>query len=204
MKTTRIRLLVASVAALAVTVGASAAIAATGGKDLSQVADSIAARSTFESSVAESLGTTTSQLEAAVETAAEKRIAAALAAGEITATQAETLRDAVANGRLAMRIAEAADVASELGVTEEQLDDAYSAAHKARAVARVDAAVEANRITPEYAAELKAQIEDADLPGFGAGGKGMGRHGGFGGGHGFGGGPGNLPAAPEQAPAVLA
>lgn len=203
MKTNRIRLLLASVAALAVTVGASAAIAATGEKDLSQVAAGITAKSDFESSVAESLGKTTAEIDAAVEAAAEKRIADALAAGEITAAEAETLRTALGDdGRLAMRIAEAADVASELGVTEEQLDEAYSAAHKARALARVDAAVAANQITEAYAAELKAQIEEADFPGFGAGGKGMGRHGGPKGG--FGGGFGALPSVPEQAPASVA
>ncbi len=206
MKGSRIRLLAASFAALAVAVGASAAIAATGpGKDLSAVAAGITAKGEFESSVAERLGKTSAQVEAAVEAAAAKRIDAALAAGEITAAEAETLRTALADGRLGMRLAEAADVASELGVTEEQLNDAYSAAHKARAVARVDAAVAANRITAEYGAELKAQIADADFPGFGAPGKGMGRHGGPGAGRGFGGGLGDgLPAVPATAPAVLA
>jgi hypothetical protein len=204
MKKNRIRLLVASVAVLVVTVGVSTAMSATGGSDLSQIAAGITAKSDFESSVAESLGKTTTQIEAAVAGAGEKRIDDALAAGQITAAEAETLRGTLGDGRLAMRIATAADVASELGVTEEQLDEAYSAAHKARAIARVDAAVAANQITDAYAAELKAQIEEADFPGFGAAGKSMGHHGGFGGPvAGFAGGFG-IPAAPELAPAALA
>ena len=70
-----------------------------------------------------------------------------------------------------MRIATAAGVAERLGTTEAKLNTAYSDAQKAGAKARVDAALAAGNITEKYATELKAQIDAATFPGFGAGGR---------------------------------
>ena len=79
-----------------------------------------------------------------------------------------------------MRLATAAGVAKQLGTTEAKLNAAYSDAQKAQAKARVDEALAAGNITEKYATELKAKIDAATFPGFGAGGMG-GHHGGHGG-----------------------
>ncbi len=75
-----------------------------------------------------------------IKTAATARIDAALAADEITADEATTLKDALADGEIpAARLATAAGVAKQLGTTEAKLNAAYSDARKAQALARVDA-----------------------------------------------------------------
>jgi len=198
MRPTKTRMLFATVAALALMVGVGTAIAATGGSDLKQEAAHISARSSFDAAVADSLGTTTAKLNAAIQAAATARIDTALAADEITATEAETLKDALADGSLpSIRLVTAAGVAQQLDTTEAKLNAAYSDAQKVRAKARVDEALTAGNITEKYATELKAKIDAATFPGFGAGG--MGHHGGPGGpggpGMGFGPDLGLAPAA---------
>jgi len=191
MRLTKGRVLLATVTALALMVGVGTAIAATGGGDLKQEAARIADRSSFDASVAKNLGTTAAKLKAAVKAAAVARIDAALAADEITAAEAETLKDSLAEGSFpAMRLATAAGVAKQLDTTEAKLNAAYSDAQKAQAKARVDEALKAGNITEKYASESKAKIDAATFPGFGAGGPG--HHGGPGGpdGHGGPGGPG--------------
>ena len=185
MRLTKGRVMLATVTALALMVGVGTAIAATGGGDLKQEAARIADRSSFDASVAKNLGTTAAKLKAAVKAAAVARIDAALAADEITAAEAETLKDSLAEGSFpAMRLATAAGVAKQLDTTEAKLNAAYSDAQKAQAKARVDEALKAGNITEKYASESKAKIDAATFPGFGAGG--MGHHGGPGGpgGHG--------------------
>ena len=112
MRLTKVRMLLATVTALALMVGVGTAIAATtGGGDLKQEAARITARSSFEAAVAKNLGTTAAKLKAAVTAAATARIDAALAADEITAAEAATLKGALADGMPAMRLATAAGVA---------------------------------------------------------------------------------------------
>jgi hypothetical protein len=199
MRPTKVRLLFATAVALALMVGVGTAIAATGDSDLKQEAARITSRASSDAAIAKSLGTTTAKLNAAIEAAAVGRIDAALAADEITAAEAETLKGALDDGSLpAMRLATAAGVAEQLDTTVAKLNAAYSDAQKARAKARVDEALAAGNITEKYATELKAQIDAATFPGFGAGG--MGHHGGPGGrgGPGLGFGP-DLGLAPPAA-----
>ena len=186
MRLTKGRILLATVMSLALMVGVGTAIAATGGGTLKQEAARITERSSFDTAVANNLGTTAAKLRAAINAAATARIDSALKADEITAGEAATLNDALADGSIpAIRLATAAGVAKQLDTTEAKLNAAYSSAQKARAKARVDDAVTAGNITEKYATELKAKIDAATFPGFGAGG--MGGHGGPG--HG---GPGDL------------
>jgi hypothetical protein len=194
MRRTRFHVIAAAVAALALMVGVGTAIAASGSGSLKQEAQRISGQSTFDAAVAKSLGTTTVKLKAAIKAAAVARIDAALAADEITSEEATTLKDALDDGTIpAARLATAAGVAKQLGTTEAKLNAAYSDARKAQAKARVDQAVTDGKITQSYADELKAQIDDATFPGFGAGpGGGPGGHHGHGGpgfGIGFGFGP---------------
>ena len=216
MKITKVRMLFATVAALALMVGVGSAIAASGGggKDLKRTAAHITGKANFEAAVAKNLGTTTAKLNAAVTAAAKANIAAALAADDITAAEAETLNDALAEGTIpAMRLATAAGVAKALDTTEAKLNAAFSSAAKAQATARVDQALKDGKITDAQATEMKAQIADAEFPGFGARGPGHGHggHGGHGGpgggGMGFGPPPGDAPPADgsssSTAPAAL-
>ena len=183
MRLTRMRMLFATVAALALIVGVGSAIAATGsGPTLKQEAAGLVSRASFDAAVAKNLGTTTAKLNASIKAAATARIDAALAANEITADEATTLKGALVDGTIpAARLATAAGVAKQLGTTEAKLDAAYSDARKAQALARVDQAVTDGKITATYAATLKTQINAATFPGFGAGPGGPGGPGGHGG-----------------------
>jgi hypothetical protein len=192
MRRTRFHGIAAAVAAFALMVGVGTAIAASGNGSLKLEAQRISGQSTLDATVAKSLGTTTAKLKAAIKAAAVARIDAALAADEITSDEATTLKDALDDGTIpAARLATAAGVAKQLGTTEAKLNAAYSDARKAQAKARVDQAVTDGKITQSYADELKAQIDDATFPGFGAGpGSGPGGHHGHGGpGFGLGFGP---------------
>lgn len=215
MRLTKVRMLLATAAALALMVGVGSAIAATGGGGLKQEAARITDRTSFEAAVAKNLDTTPAKLGAAVKAAAIARIDAALAADEITASEATTLKEALADGSCpAMRLATAAGVAKQLDTTEAKLDAAFSSAAKAQATARVDQALKDGKITESAAADMKAKIASATFPGFGAGGPGHGGpgghgdHDGMGGpGMGFGPPPGVDPPAggssSNTAPAVL-
>ena len=186
MRLTKTRMILATTSVLALMVGVGTAFAASGnGLTLKEQAAQIAGRTSFDAAVASSLGTTTAKLNAAIKAAATARINAALAAGDLTADEATTLKDALADGTIpAVRLATAATVAKELNTTEAKVNAAYSSAQKAQAIARVDAALEAGQITETYATTLKTQINAATFPGFGAG-PGGGHHG-----HGGPGGPG--------------
>jgi hypothetical protein len=186
------KLVALGAATLALVVGVGAAVAATNGNgnsDLKRAAQAIAGKSTFEATVAKKLGTTVAKLRAAYVAAANSRIDAALKTGDITAAEAETLKDAVADGHMVHRLALPADVAKELGTTTAKLTEAYSEARKDELKARVDQAVADGKITKEYAEQLKARIDEADFPAFGGhgfGGPGGHGHHGRGGGMGFG------------------
>lgn len=91
-------------------------------------------------------------------------VAAVGAGGAIAATQFNPRQEsqAVVN-----------DVAEQLGVEPSEL----TAALEEALANRVDAAVEAGRLTEEQGAELKERIEAGDVPLVGLGGPGFGRHG---------------------------
>ena len=116
MRLTKVRMLLATVTALALIVGVGSAIAATGtGPTLKQEAAGLSVAPSFDAAVAKNLGTTTAKLNAAIKAAATARIDAALTANEITADEATTLKDALADGTIpAARLATAAGVAKEL------------------------------------------------------------------------------------------
>src|SRR3972149_4042186 len=67
------------------------------------------------------------------------------------------LREAAADGHVARRSARPADSAAKLGTTEVKLQEAFTAAHKAQAKARIDQAGADGKITKEYGEELKAE-----------------------------------------------
>lgn len=145
---------------------------------------------------AQTLGVSADALKKAILEDANTRIDAAVKAERIDADQAADLKDDLAaNPQRAMRLTTATGVARALNTTKAKLDDAFRAARKASVIAKIDQAVKDQRITSEQATQMKAQLEDAQLPGYGGG---FGRHGGGPGfgrhGFGFGMGMGSAPS----------
>jgi hypothetical protein len=133
---------------------------------------------------AKSLGISVDTLEKAIVDVANAKIDAAVKADKIDADDAADIKDDVANNpQLAIPFTSATAVATKLGITKAKLDDAFRAARKAEALARVDQAVKAGKIDADDAADIKADIEDADFPGYKRSFFGFGHHG-FGGGFG--------------------
>jgi hypothetical protein len=189
MRLTRARMLLATVAALALMVGVGSAIAAGGNGNLKQVAARITDRTAMETAVAKDLGTTTAKLRAAIKASAIAKVDAAVAAKEITADEATTLKDAIADGSLPpMHLATAAGVAKDLGTTEAKLNAAWSDAAKAQAKAHLAQAVTDGKLTQAQADQMTAKIDAATIT-FGSGPGGPGGPGGHGG-HGGPDGPG--------------
>lgn len=196
----------ATLTASALAIGGGVAIAggdAATNDDLTALAKRIQAKDAFATEIAEKLGTTATKLETAIAEAAADRIDAAEKSGGLAAADADTIRTALqADGRLALRIAQGADVAKKLDVTEAKLDAAYADVQKAQALARVNQAVKDGWITEKVAEQMRTRIEATDFGGFGAG---FGGHGFGGRGHGFGG-PGlggHGPGEPGQGPTGL-
>ena len=134
---------------------------------------------------AEALGVTVEELDAAFRQVALDRIDAAVEAGKLTDEQAAKARAKIESGELgdgdgkrrgghAFKRARHGDfdadaareaLAAALGVTVDDL----AAARQQVALDRVDAAVEAGKITEEQAAKLRAAIESGEKPDFGKG-----------------------------------
>lgn len=172
MRSTRLGVVLAMVAALVLVVGVGSAAAAGGDRPgaLKQQAALIADQKAFEAAVAKNLGTTVATLRAAIKTSAAAQIDAALADKDITSDEADTLKGALDDGTLpAARLVTAAGVAKALGTTVDKLNAAYSDARKAQVKARVDQAVKDGKITQSFADQLKAKIDDATFPGFAGG-----------------------------------
>ena len=87
------RTFVVGAIALAVTLGAGAAVAAT-----SDVFDPKAEQEAFQAAVAEKLGVTTTELQDAYKEAALEQLDAAVAAGRITEEQADAIRERIESG----------------------------------------------------------------------------------------------------------
>jgi len=171
-------MLLATVTALALVVGVGTAVAASGTPNLKQEAARIADRTAMETAVAKNLGTTVAKLRAAVKASALANIDSALAAKDITADEAATLNDAVADGSVPpLHLATGAAVAKRLGTTEAKLDAAWSDAAKAQAKARVAQAVKDGKLTQAQADTMTARIDAATIT-FGSGPGGHGGHGG--------------------------
>lgn len=130
--------------------------------------------SALATEAAKQLGVTRAALVAAIQKAAVARIDEAVQEEDIDADEATELKEEVAdNLSHAMRISRARTVATNLGVTTAKLNTEFSDARKALYIARIDDAVEDGRLDAEDAAELKAELEDADVPGY-SGGRGFG------------------------------
>ena len=86
----------------------------------------------------------------------------------------------------AIKISKTKTVAANLGITVAALNDGFRAARKALYTAKINKALANGDITADEAADLKDELDDADLPGykaFGSGGFDLGYHEGGGAGH---------------------
>jgi hypothetical protein len=140
---------------------------------------------------AKQLNVSRASLKTAITDAAIARIDEAVEDEDIDADDAAALKEeAEDNLSYAYSLSRASKVASNLGVTTEQLNTGFRDARKALALARIDAAQEDGDIDADEAADLKDELEDANLPGYKATrGLGLGDLGGGGlGGPGLGGG----------------
>jgi hypothetical protein len=164
------------------TVGATAASAHGGGGPGGGLRG--ASAGALVTQAAKEIGVTRAKLVEAIENSAVAAIDDAVADGDVDADDADELKDeARDNLRYAMTVSRTRTVASNLGVTTAKLNAEFRDARKALAIARIDEAVADGDLEADEAAERKAELEDAELPGYKAGG-----FGGFGfgpGGRGF-------------------
>ena len=132
---------------------------------------------------AKQLNVTPAKLKAAMVASAVTQINEAAADEDIDADEAADLKEEVQdNLKSAYALSRASTVAKELGITTAQLNTGFRAARKALIVAQIDNALEDGDIDADEAAEAKADLDDADLPGYKQ--SRFGFHGGFGGGRG--------------------
>ena len=126
---------------------------------------------------AEELDVTAPRITTAIENAAVARINDAVEDGDVDSDDAEDLRDeARENLRFALSVSRTRAVAANLGITTTRLNTAFRAARRALILERINEAVEDGDVDEDEASELRARLQDADLPGYaeGFGGRGFG------------------------------
>jgi polyhydroxyalkanoate synthesis regulator phasin len=160
MRTRKVIVLSALASILLLALGATTASAHRGGPFLGKGTDLTAA-------AAKELGVSTDALKKAILDDANARIDKAVKDGKLDEDQAADLKDDLAGHvRLAVPLTTATGVARNLKTTKAKLDSAYRAARKADILARIDQAVKDGRLTADQAKEMKAKLDEADLPGY--------------------------------------
>jgi hypothetical protein len=136
---------------------------------------------------ANQLNVTRAKLKGAIVDAADAYIDSEVASGDVTADDAADLKTRADDDlAFAIKTSKTKTVAANLGITVAALNDGFSAARKALYTAKIDKALANGDITAAEAADLKAELDDATLPGYKAIG-----YGGFDLGYGGGGSGGN-------------
>ena len=130
---------------------------------------------------AKQLDVSRAKLVDAIQKAAVSRINEAVEDGDVDSGDAADLKEEAAdNLSLAMAISRTRTVASNLGVTTAKLNTAFSDARRTLILARINEAVADGDLTQARANDLKADLQDADLPGYKLSGFGFGGLFGFG------------------------
>jgi hypothetical protein len=94
-----------------------------------------------------------------------------VASGDVESGDAADLKDRASDDLgFAIRLSRTKTVASSLGITVAALNDGFRAARKALYTAKIDKALANDDITADQAADLKTELDDADLPGYKASG----------------------------------
>jgi hypothetical protein len=160
------------------TIGAAAASAhggpggcGAGGKGVSATA--------LVTQAAKQLNVTRAKLKSSIVDAAVTQIDQQVQDGDIESDEAADLKDQAADDlRFALGTSQTKTVAANLGITTTALNTGFRAARKALATAKIDKALANGDITATEAAEQKAALDKASLPGYKAGGYGGGGGGG--------------------------
>ena len=183
MKRTTMKLtLILSLAAAAVLALGATAASAHGGKGGPGGPHGVSTTK-LVNAAAKQQNVTPAKLKAAMVASAVTQINEAVADDDIDADEAADLKEEVQdNLKSAYALSRASTVAKELGITTAQLNTGFRAARKALIAAQIDDALEDGDIDADEAAEAKADLDDADLPGYKQ--SRFGFHGGFGGGRG--------------------
>jgi hypothetical protein len=122
---------------------------------------------------AKQLNVTRAKLKGAIVDAALTQIDQGVEDGDVESDEAADLKEQAADDlRFALAVSQTKTVAANLGITTTALNTGFRAARKALATAKIDKALASGDITADQAAELKADLADADLPGYKAGGYG--------------------------------
>jgi hypothetical protein len=157
-------LALAASAALAVGASAAAAHGGGGGKGGRLGGTSV---TKLVNAAAKQLDVTPAKLKSAIVASANTRVDDALADEDIDADEAAELKEEAAdNLNVAYALSRASTVAKELGITTAQLNTGFRAARKALITAQIDDAVEDGDIDADEAAELKEELDEAELPGY--------------------------------------
>ena len=126
-----------------------------------------ASASTLVTQAAKELGVTRAKLKDAIVDSAVARIDEAAADGDIEKDDVADLKaDVEDNLQLAIGISRTRTVASNLGISTAKLNDGFRKARKALIEAQIDNALADKRIDKDRADELKADLDDGDLPGY--------------------------------------
>ena len=123
--------------------------------------------STLIGEAAKNLDVTSAKLKDAIRAGAVSEIDDAVADGEIEAADAAALKEQVADQLdVAFAVSRTRGVAASLGSTARKVNDAFRAARRSLAVARIDQALKDGRLDADEAAELKQDVADAKIPGY--------------------------------------
>ena len=134
-----------------------------------------ASASALVTSAAKQLNVTRAKLKGAIVDAAKSYIDSEVASGDVDSDDAADLKDRADDDLgFAIKASKTKTVAANLGITVAALNDGFRAARKALYTAKIDKALANGDITADEAADLKDELDDADLPGY----KALG-HGGF-------------------------
>jgi CRISPR/Cas system-associated endoribonuclease Cas2 len=151
-----------AVAALAVSTAASAHGGRGGGGALGRIG-----AGALVTAAAQQLDVTRARLVAAIEAAAVARVDEAVEDGDVEAEDAAALKTrAQANLRVAMDLSRTRVVAANLDITTARLNTAFRAARRAIILARINEAVSDGDLEEADAAELRAELAAATLPGY--------------------------------------
>jgi hypothetical protein len=116
---------------------------------------------------AKQLNVTRAKLKGAIVDAAVAQIDQEVEDGDIESDEAADLKDQAADDlRFAMAVSQTKTVGANLGITTTALNTGFRAARKALATAKIDKALANGDITADQAAQQKANLDKADLPGY--------------------------------------
>ena len=151
------------VALLAVGAATASACGGPGGKDRGGGVSA----SALVTAAAKQLNVTRAKLKTAIVDSANAYIDSEVTSGDVDEDEAVDLKDQVGDDlAFAIKTSRTKTVASNLGITVAALNDAFSAARKALIEAKIDKALKDGDIDADEADELKAELDDADLPGY--------------------------------------